>query len=279
MTPTPIKRVPKPIRTIKSRIESGEIPVTEQEAPRPETLEQAGVSRFQEEIVEFDKKPVEDILKESESIDAKQVASEVLTWLEKNVENFIDNHAKMFHVPLDNLDVQVGTADGDLVDMTETKKLQDLYRAIPDDSDAIDISPTQEEFNNVLKFYEESLTDEQRASLEETVAYRDKLNVITESVHSMMRDNDDLMTKLADRMKYFYELFGFTDGNALIQEMRGLVDIISFEYEAFSVGVRLTKKSEDGQGNEVVKDYIVPEGFTVCVELSTKMEQRPTSVF
>ena len=237
------------------------------------------MSRFQEEIVEFDKKPVEDILKESESIDAKQVASEVLTWLEKNVENFIDNHAKMFHVPLDNLDVQVGTADGDLVDMTETKKLQDLYRAIPDDSDAIDISPTQEEFNNVLKFYEESLTDEQRASLEETVACRDKLNVITESVHSMMRDNDDLMTKLADRMKYFYELFGFTDGNALIQEMRGLVDIISFEYEAFSVGVRLTKKSEDGQGNEVVKDYIVPEGFTVCVELSTKMEQRPTSVF
>jgi hypothetical protein len=197
---------------------------------------------------EFPKYSVSEILEAAEQIDPEKVASEVLVWLDVNLENYIDNHAKMFQIPLDDLDVEAGSK----CDMTETKRLQSLYRGIPEDS---------------------------------FMACRNELDKLTEKCHDGMQENKKLLVKLFDRMIYYYEFRGFSnDGKELISNLEGLVSILKFEYESFSVGVTIregmTPENEnDPDSRKTLKEYVIPEGFIIWTEIAMKKTERPRGMF
>lgn len=201
----------------------------------------------------FQKKPVDEILMDLKSIDTDLIATEVLTWLDVNVENFINNHVKTFKI-----DLVLDSSES----MTEIKKLQDLYRAISDDD------PNNEK------------------AIEDGVMCRKKLDKITNKAWKTMMGKKDLLEKLFIRMSYYYEMKGLKDGKPIIQELEGFVDILKLEYEAFSLGVRILQGSdvenEDGlkKGEKkILKEYEIQEGFTVWLELLLRPKQKPVAIF
>ena len=247
--------------------------------------------------VEFKKRPIKDILEEAKTIDPTRVGNEVLTWVISNVENFIDNTTKMF-----KLDLILENVKG----MPETTKLQDLYRAIPDDD-----TMTEKELDKATKC-------------------RKILDEITLEAHEHIRSSKDALDMLFKRMVFYYEqiiispdnrrkalaideelkkLIRYKDevgeeqkkvvqtqitakikeGEELVKftELDGAVDINNFSYEAFSVGVKIkaNKKTVEEeiegitQEKEVVNEYLIPESFTVWLEINYKIKQRPTSMF
>ena len=223
---------------------------------------------------EFTKYSVEEVLKASEEIDIDKVAEEVITWLNCNLENFIDNTAKMFKIPIDDLDVEakenqeIPGARPELYPkeclMTETKRLQSLYRGIPDD---IDSGEGQEEF------------------LAKCQVCRMELDDIVTKAFEVMKEKTDLLEDLYQRMIYYYEFHGFDKtGKEIVEDFNGLVSVLKFEYEAFSVGVKIREGSlneDDGADREkaVVKEYVIPEGFVVWIELALKSGGRPSAMF
>jgi len=97
-----------------------------------------------------------------------------------------------------------------------------------------------------------------------------------------MVESTDLLEKLFDRLIYYYEMQGIKNGEMLIQEMAGAVNVLKFEYEAFEVGVKILAPEVAHQENKerkVVKQYTIPEGFTVWIEVAYKANLRPTSLF
>ena len=216
--------------------------------------------------IEYKKKSVEDILKEAQRINIEQVSKEVVGWLISNVENYIDNKVKTF-----KLDLVLDSSES----MSETRKLQDLYRAIPDSTKEMEI-----------------LEDEERPAREKTcTACRRELDKLTDKAHKFMLSDDERLQKLFKRLVYYYEMKGISNGKPLIKEMDGSVTVLKFEYEAFSVGVKIlapSKENEDrtksmSKMNEsektVIKQYTVEEGFTVWIELAFKSKDRPISLF
>lgn len=269
--PKPIKRIQKTIS-----IEDAEQLKKEQE----NRMQKAPVAEFITEELKFRKLPVEEILEQARDIDPSRIAEEILKWLDIDVENFIDNSARLFEIPIDNLDVQAD--DKEWPDMVHTKKLQDLYRAVPDEEDIININgiTNEEELSKAIQEFEANLTDEQREKINSYVDCRRKLDTITEEALSEMKKKTDLLAKLAERMAYYYEGSAIVKGEMLIQEMQGLIDVLSFVFDTFSMGVRLTESQGfNEEGKQVTKEYVIPEGFIVCIELSYKPKKKPVSLF
>jgi len=205
---------------------------------------------------EFPKYTVEEILSAAKEIDTNKIATEVLVWLDVNLENYIDNHAKLFKIPLDDLDVGAGST----CDMTETKRLQSLYRGIPEDAVGIDI--------------------------DSLVACRQELDKLTSECYEAMNENKTLLDKLFNRMVYYYEFRGFDkEGKELVTNLTGFVSILKFEYEAFSVGVKIREgispENENKPESEraVLKEYVIPEGFIIWTEIAMKKSERPVGMF
>jgi len=235
-----------------------------------ENADSKEVNNFKIETVkaEFPKYPVEDILKASKEIDIDKIAEEILVWLDYNLENYIDNSVKMFKIPIDDLDVEARESNevpaqlnrAELPTMDETKRLQSLYRGIPDD-----------EGGNV-------------DFLDECQKCRTELNKITESVCEITHSKKDLLDKLYKRMTYYYEFRGFDkNGVEIVQDLQGFVSILKFEYEAFSVGVRIregvSSDSEPNSEQAIAREYVIPEGFVVWIELAAKSKERPQGIF
>ena len=89
----------------------------------------------------------------------------------------------------------------------------------------------------------------------------------------------ELLEKLFKRMKFYFELKGISKGVPLIEELEGAVEVLQFEYEAFTVGVKVSKpaihkRSIDGEIEKVEEEaqteYVIPEGFTIWVEIAYK---------
>jgi hypothetical protein len=215
------------------------------------------------EIIEsenkYEKMSVKDILSKSKKIKPQVIAKEVLGWLISNVENYIDNQVRIF-----KLDLVIDSSES----MQETLKLQNLYRAIPDD----DAKSKQDE--------------------KELQDCRTVLNDITDQAYKKIVENEKGLQELFKRLVFYYEMTGFRDGKPLIRELDGVVNISKFEYEAFSVGVKiLTRKDPISPKNAtpisdlpdkkkaVMKQYVIPEGFTVWLEIAFKTSARPTSMF
>lgn len=248
---------------------------------------------FENTDIAFLKRPIEEIIEDSKTIVAEKIGLEVLTWVITNVENFIDNQNKMF-----KLDLVVDKSKG----MEETKRLQDLYRAIPEDEE-----------NN-------------EKELERAEKCRRSLDEITTKAFEHIKGSKELLKVLFERMVFYYEtvvpnpenkkralaideelknLFRqkeenkTEEGKAKIQgeivekikegeklvkftELEGIASIANFDYEAFNVGVRISEgQNKDGTNKErkTLKQYNIEEGFTVWVEISFKHKQRPTVMF
>jgi len=225
------------------------------------------------------------ILEDSKSIKPVLIASEILDWLIANVENYVGNDTKIFKI-----DLVINSEEG----LKETKRLQDLYHIIPDDAGL----PPQE--------------------INEAVACRMELDKITLEAYNEMCKLEDKLKYLFARLIFFYEkiipsaenkkrafhidnklreLFKkkenaneeekvaiqreitdkIQEGEQLIrfEQFEGTVSVLKFEYEAFDVGVKIVDK----KSGESSKEYNIPEGFTVWIQLTNKVKQRPTTLF
>jgi len=190
----------------------------------------------------YDTLPIKKIMSQASEINAEKVAEEVLQWLAKNVEMFIDNRERFYH-----LDMIVDDTDPeDGIKMEETRKLQTLYRSIPD---------------------EDKEAEECHKALDE----------ITRHIMNLMKKNDELLKALFKRMIYYYELQGFYQGNMIEKELVGEVAIHLFEYESFSLGVRVTEKALGNQ--KEVRNYVIPEGFIIEFEIAYRENTTPLSLF
>ena len=231
------------------------------------------VSKFEScEQVEYEKKPIAEILKESELIDTEESAKEILIWIANNVEQFIDNQRKRF-----KLDLIIDAEDGATETMPCTRALQDLYRAIPEDPEV-----EVESIGNLESFYDQ-LTESQKKHLEVIQDCRTALDNVANAIQEEMRSNQVMLEALFKRMGFFYEMKGVNQGNLLVEELVGEVAINKFEYEAFPVGVNVTAPvvevhEEDGSitksGGDVQTSYVIPEGFTVWLEIAFKAKQQ-----
>jgi len=192
------------------------------------------------------KKTLVTIDEESKLIDLDKSANEVLLWLTKNVENFISNQETKFKIDL-ILDKESETVE----EMEELKKLQDLFTSIPEDE-------------NMSK-----------KDLEQSLKTRENLNNIVSKIFNIMNTKEELLNNLFVRMAYYYELKGINKGKFLLQELIGKVSILNFEYEAFSVGVKI----RNAQTKDTVKEYMVPEGFTIWIEIAFTPVSSPQSIF
>jgi len=259
--------------------------------------------------IKFQKRPIEDILSDARQIEPKIVAAEVLTWLITNVENYVDSTNIIF-----KLDLILDNSSN----MPQTQKLQDLYRAIPDD-------PNDPEAENMTQ-----------RELDNASECRRELDKITTEAHKSIKNAKEVLDKLFQRMIYYYEKIipnpenkkraleideelkallrkkekttgkkekekiqaqitaKIKEGEKLVEfeKLTGTVNIPKFEYEAFSLGLKLidTTKAEDDievimgedekeEEEKLVKQYTVPEGFTVWLELDYKQKLRPTAIF
>jgi hypothetical protein len=203
---------------------------------------------------------IEEIIKKSKEINADKVAQEVLSWLITNVENFIDNQAREFKIDL--------ILDSDT--MSESTKLQNLYREIPETDDG---STNLDSIENI-----------KIGDFTEVNKCREVLNKITKKCHSSMGKNKILLDILFKRMIFYYEMVGVSHGNVLLKELKGAVSIKLFDYDAFSVNVKLSpvnvginknNKNSRGEDNQMItvnisegKDYDIPEGFTIWLEIA-----------
>jgi len=238
-----------------------------------------------ESDIAYVKKTIPEIRSDMDTIDPSKVAKEIITWIINNVENFIDNQSKTFKLDL--------VVDGSEV-MKETKRLQDLYRAIPDD---------------------EGCTVQE---IDDAQLLRRALDELVEAVFQNMQDRKSALKKLFIKMKYYYEklipdadhkkraieideelkavvklqsqtssekesrelkikaLTLIDEGKSLInyEDLHGSVSIINFEYDAFSVGVKVGAKD----GKEA-QQYTIPEGFAVWLRISLMQKPIQTALF
>jgi hypothetical protein len=213
----------------------------------------------------YDKKEIKDILAESKSINIEDGANEILTWIANNVEEFIDNQKKIF-----KLDLVLDAEDNVKETMPNIRKLQNLYRAIPED-------PTSEiESIDSLDNALDSLSTEDKKLLKDINDCRNELDNITKSIYEKMKTTEELLNAIFKRMIFYYEIKGVNNGILLLQELEGQVDIIKFEYESFPVSVKVS----DTTKHEVVNEYIIPEGFTVWIEIAfTNKKSKNLSMF
>jgi hypothetical protein len=252
----------------------------------------------------FQKRPMDEILNDAKNINVKASSNEILTWIINNVENFMDNHMHTF-----KLDLVLESSEN----MLEIKKLQDLYRALPDDKDLFVHGTTQEVFDH----HEEEYAKKNK-ELEKYQECRIILDGLTKNILGEMKDSKDLLEQLYKRMSFYYEKIIPSDENRQVaerideelkqliikkqnsngkekeeiqqailekveegqrlvkfQEVEGVVDIINFEYEPFSVNVDINETKND----EKMKQYVIPEGFTCWVQISVKNKMKPLSMF
>ena len=216
---------------------------------------------------EYQKLPVSEILHQSHDIDPVVAADQIIKWATANVEQFIDNQRKIY-----KLDIIIDAESGDEETMPEIKKLQDLFRAIPDDS--VTVSPENLDTTG--------FADIDENQYQETIKCRDTLNRVSDNIFKALQGHDGLQ-ELFKRMIFFYEMKGVSYGKPLIDELDGGVDILKFEYESFPVGVKVMTPpvevvKEDGTTEtvqaEVAKEYVIPEGFTLWIEISYRSKMQ-----
>lgn len=188
--------------------------------------------------------PTNEILTIASDISPTKIAEEILDWLIHNVEMYIDNQKRTYKLDMiiEDQDPEGG------VEMHETRKLQNLYHAVPEDK---------------------------IGDLDETGDCLQKLHNITKQAKEIMQNDDEKLTQLFRRMIYYYEMQCIHKGRMITKNLEGEVAISNFEYEAFSVGVQL----RDHQSGETMKNYVVPEGFTVELEIAYRDIDDVSSLF
>jgi hypothetical protein len=226
------------------------------------------------------------ILIEAEKINVKKASEEILNWLISNVEYFIDSQKRTFKIDM-------------IIDsekMPESGKLQNLYRAIPSDEEALKtagITNVAEKIDTYKKSQSKKnkKNDHEQKVIADTFkkvqSIRASLDKITEKVFEEMKSNNNLLEQLFKRMIFYYEMIAINNGRPVVKELVGAVAINNFEYEDFSVNVNIelpdivvkntNEKDKIVKGNK--KAYTIPASFTLTIEISFKEKNQMTSVF
>jgi hypothetical protein len=230
-----------------------------------------GRFEFKELELKIEKKSFEEISELAKTVDAEKAAEEVVTWLIGNVENFIDNKEREFRI---DLIIEENSNE----DMKNIKLLQDLYRAIPDDSESVGPEKLAEltqsgNFNDVFE-------DE---DFKKVVACREELDNISFAIHDNIRESEGLK-KLYTAMIYYYEMIGINNDGPLLKNLDGEVDVVEFEYEAFNVGVSVIvgtvdEETDSIEDKKVVSKYVIPEGFSLLLEIAFIDKNRSFGIF
>ena len=168
--------------------------------------------------------------------------------------------------------------------MPETTKLNKLFASIPDDDKLLSAKGANAVFRQDGTI---DITKLNTKAIRDATKVRSCLNEITEECLVKMQNNEEKLEKLYNRMIFYYEMVGFHKGNALLRDIKGAVNVIKFEYEAFTVDVQVqspTFKIQHGDGSintieSQTKEYTVPEGFTVWVEIAFAPKEVTTSIF
>jgi len=215
---------------------------------------------FVECEIEFEKKTIEEIEELSKNIDTNKAADEVIQWLVDNVSNYIDNKEKEFRI-----DLVIEENSGE--SMENIKLLQDLYRGIPDDSEYLDSEKVQDIMEN--GDINEILNDE---NLDKICACRQMLDNISFEIHDKIREPERL-EKLFNAMIFFYEMIGINKGEAVLRELKGGVDIPEFMYDSFNIavtalGTTIDISKEETEERKIMEKYLIPEGFSLMIEIS-----------
>lgn len=226
---------------------------------------------FKKVDMQFEKKEIGEIISLSSNVDAEKAANEVLDWLLSNVTNFIDNKEKEFRI---DLIIEENSSEN----MENIKLLQDLYRAIPDDSEFIDGDRIEEIFASGR--LDDAFEEEDFKKL---VECRETLDNVVFEIHDTMRESPKLK-ELYQKMIYFYEMIGINEGQPLLKELEGEVDIIEFEYESFSISVLVNEglvneNDEEVSEKKVITQYAVPEGFSLLLEIAFIDKSRSFGIF
>jgi hypothetical protein len=202
---------------------------------------------------EYEKFSIDEILERKDLINKKEAAEELIEWLKVNVPNFIDNKERLFKIDL-------VVAEESKENIENIKLLQDLYRGIKEDSFYIG-----EDGNN--KTFEE-ITEE---DLKDVMSVRGELDKITEEINEYILKSEKLK-ELFDVMVFYYELSGINKGKLVLKELTGSVSV-SLQYDSFDVGVKVI----DSITKETCKEYIIPEGFSVSLEIAFRDVKRSIS--
>lgn len=201
----------------------------------------------------------EEFLEKSKNLDAKKIAVEVLGWLIKNVENYIDNQESTFliYFTYDILDES---------GLQELKKLQELYYAIGDSSDKEAVKEPDNQSSQVNQ---------------DVVEMLECLDAVVDTAKSEMEADKKRMVRLFDRLIYFYEMIGFSSlTGPIIKSFTGHVQFNHFIYEPICMPITVTQKTKklvDGElvdsdvPDEIISEYTVPEGFSLEFELIKQM--------
>lgn len=237
-------------------------------------------------LKKIEKRPINEIIDDSNNIEVVQASKEILIWVANNVEEFIDNKKRMF-----KLDIAIDVEEGAEETMPEIRKLQDLYRSVPEDpTPTINKELSYENYNEIIN----SLDSKDQELIIEIQKCKTKLDEKSDQIFSAMKNNHELLKALFRRMAFYYEIQGINNGELLLQEVEGEVDIIKFEYEDFPVAVTVNSADKieaiDDNGNMIVadpslentptKEYIIPEGFTIWLEIAFKSKnQKMPSLF
>lgn len=223
--------------------------------------------------IDFSTEDANGLIKLAKNIDTNKIANEILDWLIVNVENYIDNQSKMFKIDL--------IIDGESnPPMPETRSLQILYRHIPNDEQMVRAKDVFKSDGSI------DMSKLKSKSLTQAIKVRNCLNEITDECLDKIRNNQEKLDKLFERMSFFYEMIGVYKGNPLIQLLNGAVDISKFEYEAFSVDVSVKSPTYKIQREDRIdiiesedKNYTIAEGFTIWVEIAFTSKAQSTAIF
>jgi len=227
-------------------------------------------------IINYEKMSIPEIIARSEKIDVTLASKEILTWIANNVEEFIDSQRRIF-----KLDLIVDAEEGSQETLPTVRALQNLYRAIPEDPVSVN-NLDNCSFQSAL----DAMTEEDSAFMEKIQNCKSILDEVSANVYKAIKEEKELLQAIFKRMSFYYEIAGVSNGNLLLQELDGEVDVIKFEYEAFPVAVQVTsskteKINEDGtitcSGGEAISEYVIPEGFTVWIEIAFKAKQKMMS--
>ena len=184
-------------------------------------------------LVDFDLKAFQ---AKADAIDTGKIAVELLEWLDKHVEDYLDNRQTIFRVyfPKDTLE-----------ELPEMTRLYELYQDTP----VLPQNHPQEDLSVQALTY---------------------LHAICARVQSEMNQQKELLDKLFERLIFYFDTKIRRSGTVLVPityDFEGYVHVGLFDYEAASMKVEVRRGTATGdqpmQGVEMIKSIDLPEGYVV----------------
>ncbi len=188
-----------------------------------------------------------------DGIDVAKCSREVLSWLERNVEYYIDNQSRTFDV---NIVLKTESASDPIFE--ECFKIKHLFSDYASD-------------------------DNGTPNMEMEIEISNELHKKVKDIYQDINSHEDLLEKLFKRMSFFYEIKGINKGKLIMDELNGAVRISDMAYDNFTVGVESKdfqvlidgeRKTVEGSGK-----YTINEGFAITLEISFTASNKMDSMF